>query len=233
MATMQTRAPTTWEEVLRKTRRVNLRVLRRATALALLVLPCDLGAQVGSAALDDRPTRESMRLSAAIEEIRKSPFHASPWSAGELEGDPLYPMELLLVSPLYRMELFSASVAGSGSLRYQEASGDTVVSSARVFVATWSIGLFGYLGGGLIFAARPSDNSLLLGASLPIAAVGLAAWGAGADPGRAAIGSILGGAIGIPLAFADPVIGITVGVVAHAAVTTLASKIHFRRRPRS
>jgi len=73
---------------------------------------------------------------------------------------------------------------------------------------------------------------LLLAISVPIVAVGAAAWGAGADPGRAAIGSILGGAIGVPLAFANPLIGISVGVLAHAAVTTLASRIHFRRRPR-
>ena len=100
-------------------------MVRRAIAVALLVLPWDLGAQVGSERMVVRPTQESMPLSVAIAEIRKSPFHAAP----KLDG------------PLYRMELFSASVPGSGSLRYQEASRDTVVSSARVFVATSSLGL--------------------------------------------------------------------------------------------
>ena len=192
-------------------------MVRRVIAVALLVLPWDLRAQVGSERIVVRPTQESMPLSAAIAEIRKSPFHAAP----NLDG------------PLYRMELLSALVPGSGSLRYQEASRDTVVSTARLFVATSSIGLFGYLGGGLIVAARPySEGYLLLAISVPIVAVGAAAWGAGADPGRAAIGSILGGAIGVPLALENPLIGISVGVLAHAAVTTLASKIHFRRRPR-
>ena len=190
-------------------------MLRRATALALLVLPWDLGAQVGSDPPDVRPAQESMPLSAAIAEIRKSPFHAAPW----LDG------------PLYRMELLSASVPGSGSLRYQEASRDTVVSSARVFVATSSIGLLAYLGTGLFVVLYRPDSSVLI-YSVPITAVGAAAWGAGADPGRAAIGSVLGGAIGISLGLANPLIGISFGVAAHAAVTTLASKIHFRRRPR-
>ena len=196
-------------------------MLRRAIAVALFVLPWDLGAQVGSDPLDVRPAQESMPLSTAIAEIRQSPFHAAQWLNG----------------PLYRMELFSASVTGSGSLRYQEASRDTVVSTARVFVATSSLGLVGYLGGALIVLARSnSDGYALLGASVPIVAVGAAAWGAGADPGRAAIGSILGGAIGIPIVLAkptnSPVIDIGLGILAHAAVTTLASKIHFRRRPR-
>lgn len=142
-------------------------------------------------------------------------------------------MGMLPVSPLYPMELLSASVHGPGSLRYQEAPRDTVVSSARVFVSAWSIGLLVYAGGGLILHATPyTFERGVLAVSVPIAAVGLAAWGAGADPGRAAIGSILGGAIGVPLVFADPLIGITFGVVAHAAATTLASRIHFRRRPR-
>lgn len=198
------------------------RMLWRAAALVPLVLPWDVGAQVGPEPMDVRPMRESMPLSAAIAEIRKSPFHVTLWSAGELVG-----------GPLYRTEAFSASDPGSGLLRYQEARRDTVVSSARVFVAAWSIGLLVYAGGGLISQGTPySVDYGVLAISVPIAAVGLAAWGAGANPGRAAIGSILGGAIGVPLALENPLIGITVGVVAHAAVTTLVSKIHFRRRPR-
>lgn len=82
------------------------RMLRRTVALALLVLPWDLAAQVGSELMDDQPTEESMAvigpvplvslfpafgagaqgpptlsetgwLSAAIEELRLSPFHAT------------------------------------------------------------------------------------------------------------------------------------------------------------
>jgi len=118
-------------------------------------------------------------------------------------------------------------------LWYQEASEDTVVSSGRIFVATWSIGLLGYVVGGLVTFSQIYSDYWWLGVPIPITAVGVAAWGAGADPGRAAIGSILGGAIGVTLAFANPLLGISIGLVAHAAVTTLASKIHFRTRPRS
>ena len=192
-------------------------MLRRSAAFALLVLPWDVGAQVSPHLMDVWAPQQPMPLSAAIAEIRKSPFHAASWLGG----------------PLYRMELRSPLVPGSGSLRYQEAPQDTVVSTARVFVATSSLGLLAYLGSGLIWLY--SDYSVLV-FSVPIVVVGAAAWGAGADPGRAAIGSILGGAIGIPIILAQPtnspVIDIGLGIVAHAAVTTLASKIHFRRRPR-
>ncbi len=195
-------------------------MLRRSAAFALLVLPWDVGAQVGPHLMDVWAPQQPMPLSAAIAEIRKSPFHAASWLGG----------------PIYRMELRSPLVPGSGSLRYQEAPRDTVVSTARVFVATSGLGLVGYLGGALIVLARSSDGYELLAASVPIVAVGAAAWGAGADPGRAAIGSILGGAIGIPIILAkptnSPVIDVGLGILAHAAVTTLASKIHFRRRPR-
>lgn len=196
-------------------------VLLCVTALLLLVLPWDIGAQVGRDSNGRLAPPEPMPLSAAIAEIRKSPFHSFAWSAVPLDGT------------LSQATLHSALAPDTDFLWYQEASEDTVVSSGRIFLTTWSIGLLGYAVGGLIVAARPSEGYALLGASIPITAVGLAAWGAGADPGRAVIGSILGGAIGVPLAFANPLLGISIGVAAHAAVTTLASKIHFRTRPRS
>lgn len=192
-------------------------MLQRTVALALLVLPWDLAAQVGSQQMDDRPTQESMPLSAAIAEIRKSPFYRVPWSAGELEGS------------LYRMELRSALAPDTDLLRYQEASEDTVVSAAWVFGATTTIGLLAYVGTAYYFAYGDSWVPLY---SIPVVAVGLAAMGVGADPGRAAIGSILGGAVGVPLAYSNSPIIAILGLLAHPAVTTLASKIHFRRRPR-
>ena len=197
-------------------------MLRHSAALALLVLPWDVVAQVGPELTDVWTIQEPMPLSAAIAEIRKSPFHAVAWPAGGLDGT------------LSRAKLRSALAPDPYLLRYQVASEDTPVSSGRVFVATSGIGLLAYLGTGFFLVLRTDSEVLFF--SVPVVAVGVAAWVAGADPGRAAIGSILGGAIGIPIVFAEPfnnpLIDVGLGVVAHAAVTTLASRIHFRRRPR-
>lgn len=193
------------------------RMSRLKIALALLVLPWDLAAQVGSEPVDGRPMPELMRLSTAVAEIRKSPFHAAKRSAGELEGS------------LYRMEQRSALGPDTDLLRYQEAAEDTVVSAGWVFGATTTIGLLAYVGTAYGFS---ESESWVPHFSIPVVAVGLAAWGAGADPGRAAIGSILGGAIGLPLVYTNSPVWVILGVLGHPAVTTLASKIHFRRRPR-
>ena len=190
------------------------------TALLLLVHPWDIGAQVGRDSNGRLTPPEPMPLSAAIAEIRKSPFYSVAPSAVPLDGI------------LSQATLHSVLAPDTDFLWYQEASEDTVVSSGRMFLTTWSIGLLGYAVGGLVSYTQLYSDYWWLGIPITITAVGVAAWGAGADPGRAAIGSILGGAIGMPLAFANPLLGISVGVVAHAAVTTLASKIHFRTRPR-
>jgi len=203
-----------------RTLEMNL-VLLFVTALLLLVLPWDIAAQVGRASNGRLAPPEPMPLSAAIAEIRKSPFHSVAPSAGPLDGI------------LWQATRHSVLAPDTDFLWYQEASEDTVVSSGRIFVATWSIGLLGYVVGGLVTFSQIYSDYWWLGVPIPITAVGVAAWGAGADPGRAAIGSILGGAIGVTLAFANPLLGISIGLVAHAAVTTLASKIHFRTRPRS
>ncbi len=128
------------------------------------------------------------------------------------------------------MERFSAAVPDLDFWRYQEASEETVVSAGWVFVAASIGGVLGYVGTALCCAF--SDSWVLI-YTLPITAVGVAAWKAGANPGRAAIGSILGGAIGVSLVVgADGPIGLGLGFLAHVGVTTLASKIRFRTRPR-
>ena len=171
-----------------------------------------------------------MPLSAAIAVVRKSPFHAATGIAKGLGG------------AVDRIEILSASVPGSGPLRYHEAPRDTLASSGRLFATAAGVGLLAYVvGGGVYFyscaMATPTSSCrgrLALGMSIPVAAVGLTAWEMGAEPRRAVLGSILGGAIGLAVfsAVDRPLIGLGLTTVAHAAVTTLASKIHFRTRPR-
>ena len=197
---------------------VTHRILPPTAALVLLALPWDIGAQVGPDLMDVWAPQEPMPLSAAIAKIRQSPFHSVAWSAGQLDDT------------FSRATLRASSAPDLGYWRYQEASENTVVSAGWVFAATTVGGVLGYLG--TAYCCAYSDSHVLV-YSIPITAVGVAAWVAGADPGRAAIGSIVGGAVGISLALAvgNP-IGLAFGFSAHVGVTTLASKIHFRRRPR-
>ena len=206
-------------------------MLSRYAALALLAFPWDVVAQVGPDPIDAWAPRESMPLLAAIAEVRKSPFHASLTTVGGL-GDA-FP----------GAQFHSASVPGFGPLRYQEAPRDTLASSGRLFITATGVGLLAYvLGGGVYYyscgSAPPTSScvgQLMLGMSIPVAAVGGTAWSMGADPGRAVLGSVLGGAVGLAVFSVDlnqPLISLGLATMAHAAVATLAAKIHFRRRPR-
>ena len=207
------------------------RILRPSAALALLVLPWDIGAQVGPDLMDVWAPQEPMPLSAAIAEIRTGPAHAATGTAKVLGG------------AIDRIDFLSASVPDSGPLRHQEAPRDTLASSGRIFATATGVGLLAYvLGGGVYYyscGSAPPGSSCLgqaaLGMSIPVAALGVTAYGMGADTRRAVFGSILGGAVGLVVFSADldhPLVSLGLATVAHAAVTTLASKIHFRRRPR-
>ena len=192
------------------------RMLIRSAAFALLVLPWDVGAQVGPGSIEVWAPQEPMALSVAMAKIR-SPFHSAAWSSGGLD------------TALSPVPLLSASAPNLDSWRHQEASEDTV-SAGWVFLAS-SIGEpLGFVG---VAYCCAYDDSWLLIYSIPVTTVGVAAWMAGADPQRAAIGSILGGALGIPLAIkADNLVVGIGGLLLHTGVTAIASKIHFRTRPR-
>lgn len=209
------------------------RMWRHSATLALLLLPWNLGAQVGPDSTGVRATEEPMPLSAAIAEVRRSPFHAAPWALDGL-SDTLYGMAIILIpEPIH----------GFAPLGHQEAPPDTLASSARLFATAAGVGVVAYAVGGLVYlyscgSAPPGSSCVLqlaLGMSVPVAALGVTARGLGADPGRAALGSILGGAIGLVVSRVDldqPLISLGLSSVAHAAVTTIAARIHFRRRPR-
>ncbi|MDE2753520.1 MAG: hypothetical protein OXI83_13155 [Gemmatimonadota bacterium] len=172
-----------------------------------------------------------MHLYAALVEVRERPFLSAGTTAKGVGGT------------VDRTEFLSGSVPDFRPLRYQEAPRDTLASSGRLFATAAGVGLLGYVVGGGVFyyacgSAAPTSScfgQLALGMSVPIAAVGVTAYGLGADTDRAVLGSVLGGAIGLAVFAVDldqPLISLGLATVAHAAVTTLAARIHFRRRSR-
>ena len=202
------------------------------TALVCFTHPAQLRAQSVGEDGAVSEARESMPLSAAIAELRRGRFHNDTGRLADGTANPY--------------QLTRAFVPGFdiGPPRYRRAPPDTLASSARLFAATAGVGLLAYPVGGVVYlyscgAAPPTSSCVLqlaLAMSVPVTALGVTARALGADPGRAAFGSILGGALGLAVVAADldqTLIGVGLAAVAHAAVTTLAARIHFRRRPRT
>ena len=210
-------------------------------AAALLILPCNTKAQVGSEhvpaargqALSSQA--ETGWLSTAIEEIRRNPFYATRPAAG---------MRDLLWSGL-NSGTYSTPYWSSPGLDFPTAAGDSVASNSQIFWTTIGLGVPVYLAtGAIVFACLGFDlptNALFCNrpvfVAVPILGLAGVAHAAGASFPRALIGSALGGAAAVGMLhltgvepFSAGGLGLLVGV--HASVTTLASVIHFRRRPR-
>lgn len=213
------------------TQRLARTVPYHAVALVLAAVATQASAQSPGDAVHAAGVTQSAQLDAAIAEVRSGPFHSGVGSVDLWAGN------------LQPMALISTFGTASGWRRNQETPPDTLASSGRLFAATAGVGLLAYPVGAFVFfysreLGTPTSSEipyLALGMAIPVAAVGMAARVQGADPGRAALGSILGGALGLA-AFSvvdHPVIGLGLANVAHAAVTTIAARIHFRRRPRS
>ena len=201
-------------------------------ALACLAHPAELRAQSVGADAGVSEARESMPLSAAIAELRRGRFHTGTSRLADGTASP------------YQLTRAFVPGFGVGLQRYQQAPPDTLASSARLFATTAGVGLLAYPVGAVVTlyscgSAPPTSSCVLqlaLGMSVPVAALGVTARALGADPGRAALGSLLGGALGLAVWAADlnqPLVSFGLATVAHAAVTTLAARIHFRTRPRS
>jgi hypothetical protein len=198
------------------------RMLRRTAALALLVLPWDLAAQVGSELMDDQPTEESMAvigpvplvslfpafgagaqgpptlseigwLSAAIEELRLSPFHATE---SALHLGTSAPIGIGAPNGLrIPMEAYSP-----GSI--QSARGDSTLSRGRVFLTSW------------VFAATSDFAAFYLSLG------GYSTWLAFPTPILGtAFGATLGGArFGPALAGSTVSLGVVLGMLATGLV---------------
>ena len=203
-----------------------------AVALVLASVATQASAQSPADGVHASGVTQSLQLDAAIAEVRSGPFHSGVGSADLWAGD------------LQRMMLVSAFGTAGGWRRNQATPRDTLASSARLFAATAGVGLLAYPVGAFVFfysreLGTPTSSEipyLALGMAIPVVAVGMTARFQGADPGRAALGSILGGALGLAVLSTDPdnlLLGLGLVSVAHAAVTTIAARIHFRRRPRS
>jgi len=104
------------------------RMLRHSAALALLVLPWDIGAQVGPEPANVGAGQEPMLLSAAIQKMMQSPFHATA-SRWQLAGGPAPD---LWVPPAPR-----APGEQNTGLSPQTAASDSTFSTARVFLLSW------------------------------------------------------------------------------------------------
>ena len=186
-------------------------------------------------------------LGAAIEGVMGGQFHRSIGVAEKRD---------LLWSGL-GSRTYSGPYWSSPWLDSQIASADSAVSASRILGATWATGLLAYGVAASTYGVcfyvdlfdRPDERAPLctpkalwaVTMSVPILGVAGAAHATGASFPRALIGSALGGAAAVGILnlwdvdVDNPmeVMGALVFVAGvHASLTTLASVIHFRRRPR-
>ena len=222
-------------------------VMSRSVVTRLFLVACVSSASASGEGVAQTISSPPMPgLGAAIEGVMGGPVHRSIGAAEK---------RALLWSGLSsgRHSELHWSSPWLGSLT---ASADSAVSANRIFGATAATGLLAYgvaasTYGVCVYLAvlddRPDERAPLctpkvlwtVAMSVPILGVAGAAHATGASFPRALIGSALGGAAAAGILYlwgggsfisGVGVLGLVVGV--HASLTTLASLIHFRRRPR-
>lgn len=206
------------------------RMLRHSAALALLVLPWDVGAQVGPEPANVRAGQEPMPLSAAIRKMRQSPFHATA-SRWQLAGGPALD---LWVPPAPR-----APWEQNTGLSTRSAASDSTFSTGRVFLMSWgAAALSDIVGVYFLLCAGGGSGCTLEGgagafASLAVPVLGTAG---GATLGGARFGPALAGSaagFGVVIlqiamdAIVDPddsfVLFIAIPSIVQAGITTLVA----------
>ena len=216
----------------------------RSTITRLFFVACVASAPASGEG--DAQTLSSPRmpgLRAAIEGVMGGPVHRSSGVAEKRD---------LLWSGL-GSRTYSGPYWSSPWLDSPTASADSAVSASRIFWATAGTGIPAYgVSGAIVMVCaylswdRRSDPPLCtpkvlwaVAMAVPILGLAGAAHATGASFPRALVGSALGGAAAAGILYlwgggsfisGVGVLGLVVGV--HASLTTLASLIHFRRRPR-
>ena len=208
------------------THRLTPSLFSGSMAFVLSGLATAVGAQSGAKSADIPDTRASMPLSAAVEAVRRSPFHATESSV------------LWASSPTLDRWLPNAGHANGWS--GHGIANDTTLSNLRVFLTTWGAAAVSDFVGVLLAlnsvygTTGEGKLSLLAGIAAPVLGTAAGAKLAGAPFGPSLLGSAAG-LVAAVLPFAavvilDPndsfVLFIAIPSVIQAAVTTLVVSGH-------
>ena len=191
--------------------------LRAPGILVILAMVAPIAASHGRAAAQTRAERDALSISAAIEEVRRSPFHAT-----QAQQAPIA-FELAALAPAHPSREAFDTPANDSLPLFGLVFWPTVTATyVADFVGFWALMCHAYERGRGCIGSGPVNLALM--ATVPVLIPALAASGLKMPFPPALAGSALGAGLAL---LAIPVIGVDNLVVVflpfvHAAVTTFS-----------